>query len=107
MKMTKSLLLAGILGSSFLMSGCVAAALGAAYVVGEEVNENDGDFDPLDEIVDGSDTPHLRRKVRRDDGTARTQTPGRFAFHGPLLIEQGRVFRVASVRLTQTGKDAP
>ncbi|MEM5516939.1 hypothetical protein WNY37_08250 [Henriciella sp. AS95] len=53
MKMTKSILLAGIVGSSFFLTGCLAAAVGAAYVVGEEVNENDGDFDPLDEIVDG------------------------------------------------------
>ena len=35
------------------LSGCVAAAVGGAYVIGEELNENDDDFDPLDEIVDG------------------------------------------------------
>lgn len=53
--MTKAKLavLALILAGSSSLGGCLAAALGAAYVVGEEVNENDGDFDPLDEIIDG------------------------------------------------------
>ena len=46
------LALAVLLGATSL-SGCVAAALGAGYVAGEEITEDDGDFDPLDEIVDG------------------------------------------------------
>ncbi|MEE2879097.1 MAG: hypothetical protein VX593_08865 [Pseudomonadota bacterium] len=49
----KKSLLAAILFGSCALSGCVAAIAGAAYVAGEEINENDGDFDPLDEIVDG------------------------------------------------------
>ena len=53
MKLNKSLIALGLLLGSISLYGCVAAAVGAAYVVGEEINENDGDFDPLDEIVDG------------------------------------------------------
>lgn len=47
-----SLALAALFGAATL-SGCVAAALGAGYIAGEEISENDGDFDPLDEVVDG------------------------------------------------------
>ncbi len=53
MKLNKSLLALSLLMGSLSLTGCIAAVAGAAYVVGEEVNENDGDFDPLDEIVDG------------------------------------------------------
>ena len=53
MKLNKSLIALVLLLGSISLSGCVAAAVGAAYVGGEELNENDGDFDPLDEIVDG------------------------------------------------------
>ena len=53
MKFNKALLALGLLMGSFSLTGCIAAVAGAAYVVGEEVNENDGDFDPLDEVVDG------------------------------------------------------
>ncbi|MEQ8557061.1 MAG: hypothetical protein RIB03_01995 [Henriciella sp.] len=49
----KTGLLAAILIGSFSMTGCIAAAIGAGYVAGEEISENDGDFDPLDEVVDG------------------------------------------------------
>ena len=53
MKLNKSLLALGLLMGSFTLTGCVAAVAGAAYVIGGEVNADDGDFDPLDEIVDG------------------------------------------------------
>ena len=53
MDKTKLALIALMLGGLTTLSGCVAAALGAGYVIGEEVSENDGDFDPLDEVVDG------------------------------------------------------
>lgn len=46
-------LLAAILLGGFTMTGCVAAAIGAGYVAGEEISEDDGDFDPLDEVIDG------------------------------------------------------
>lgn len=50
----KALFAAGLFGGFTLLSGCMTAAVaGAAYVAGEEASENDGDFDPLDEIVDG------------------------------------------------------
>ncbi|WP_293610313.1 hypothetical protein [Ponticaulis sp.] len=49
----KAALLALMLAGFSSLGGCVAAAVAGAYVVGEELNENDGDFDPLDEIVDG------------------------------------------------------
>lgn len=45
-----ALLLAMMLGMLPTLGGCL---LGAAYVAGEEINENDGDFDPLDEVIDG------------------------------------------------------
>ncbi|MEQ8557060.1 MAG: hypothetical protein RIB03_01990 [Henriciella sp.] len=46
----KPLILAGLVGSSFMLSGCLAAAAGAGYVAGEEISEDDDDFDPLDEV---------------------------------------------------------
>ena len=49
----KPLMLAGLLASTFALTGCLAAAAGAGYVAGEEISEDDGDFDPLDEAVDG------------------------------------------------------
>ena len=48
----KPLILAGLIGSSFALTGCLAAAAGAGYVAGEEISEDDGDFDPLDELDD-------------------------------------------------------
>lgn len=35
-----------------LMSGCVAAiaAAGAGFMIGDEINEGDGNFDPLEEV---------------------------------------------------------
>ncbi len=53
MTKAKLALLALLLGGTSLASGCVAALAAGAYVAGEELNGNDGDFDPLDEIVDG------------------------------------------------------
>ena len=49
----KPLILTGLLVSPFALTGCLAAAAGAGYVAGEEISEDDGDFDPLDEVVDG------------------------------------------------------
>ena len=43
-------LLALMLGMTSTLGGCLLAG---AYVAGEELNEHDGDFDPLDEIIDG------------------------------------------------------
>lgn len=48
----KPLILAGLLGGCLTMTGCLAAAAGAGYVAGEEISEDDGDFDPLDETDD-------------------------------------------------------
>lgn len=48
----KPLILAGLFGGCLTMTGCLAAAAGAGYVAGEEVSEDDGDFDPLDETDD-------------------------------------------------------
>lgn len=45
-------LLAAILAGGFAMTGCLAAAAGAGYIAGEELSEDDGDFDPLDEVDD-------------------------------------------------------
>lgn len=53
MTKAKLALLALMLGGFSVAGGCVAALAAGAYVAGEELNENDGDFDPLDEIVDG------------------------------------------------------
>lgn len=49
----KPLFLAGLMVSPFALTGCLAAAAGAGYIAGEEISEDDGDFDPLDEVVDG------------------------------------------------------
>ena len=53
MTKAKLALMALMLGGFSVAGGCVAALAAGAYVAGEELNENDGDFDPLDEIVDG------------------------------------------------------
>ena len=53
MKKFKLATLALMLAGPMATSGCIAAAIGAGYIAGEEISENDGDFDPLDEIVDG------------------------------------------------------
>ncbi|MCI4645321.1 MAG: hypothetical protein MRY64_11095 [Hyphomonadaceae bacterium] len=52
--MKKAAWAAILLGGMVSLTGCVAAAIGAGYVAGEELTEDDGDFDPLDEI-DGED----------------------------------------------------
>ena len=45
---------AALLGSSFSASGCVLAAGAAAGAIAvDELNENDGEFDPLEEAYDG------------------------------------------------------
>lgn len=50
MDKAKLALLALMLAGTTTLGGCL---LGAAYVAGEEINEDDGDFDPLDEVIDG------------------------------------------------------
>lgn len=47
-----ALWMAVIMGSMSL-TGCLAAVAAGAYIAGEEIAEDDGDFDPLDEVVDG------------------------------------------------------
>ncbi|KCZ48333.1 hypothetical protein [Hyphomonas pacifica] len=42
-----------ILTATASVAGCVAAAIGAGYVAGEEIAEDHGEFDPLDEVADG------------------------------------------------------
>ena len=46
----KALLLAlGLIGTSFALSGCALFVAGAGgYVAGEEISEDDGEFDPFD-----------------------------------------------------------
>lgn len=51
MKITKGIALAAILGANFALTGCLAAAIGAGYIAGEEISEDDGEFDPLDEVI--------------------------------------------------------
>lgn len=34
------------------LGGCLAAAAGAGYAVGDEVNEGDGEFDVLEDVRD-------------------------------------------------------
>ena len=40
----------------FAGSGCVAAAIGAGAVAVDEIVEDDGKFDPLEEAYDGDDS---------------------------------------------------
>ncbi len=50
---SKPLMIAlGITVAGFSLSGCLAAAAAGGYVLGEEIAEDDGDFDPLDEVDD-------------------------------------------------------
>lgn len=56
--MTKKLLsLLALLAMGMSTSGCVLAlAAGAGAVVADELNEDDGEFDPLEEAYDGDDS---------------------------------------------------
>jgi len=46
----RRLLTAGaVLFSAVALNGCLAAAAGAGYVAGDEINEGDGELDPLEE----------------------------------------------------------
>lgn len=47
------ILIAGLLGLSLSTSGCaLGAAAGAGAVAADEVSEDDGEFDPLEEAYD-------------------------------------------------------
>ena len=45
-----------LLMMSLAVSGCVAAAIGAGAVAVDEIVEDDGKFDPLEEAYDGDDS---------------------------------------------------
>lgn len=54
MKMLVSLL--ALLGMSMSLSGCLlGAAAGAGAIAADEINEDDGKFDPLEKAHDGDD----------------------------------------------------
>lgn len=56
--MSKTLLsLFALLAMGISTSGCVVAlAAGAGAVAADELNEDDGEFDPLEKAYDGDDT---------------------------------------------------
>ncbi len=56
--MTKKLLsLLALLAMGMSTSGCVLAlAAGAGAVAADELNEDDGEFDPLEKAYDGDDS---------------------------------------------------
>jgi hypothetical protein len=44
------------MAATLLLNGCVvAAAAGAGVLVADELNENDGEFDPLEKVEDALD----------------------------------------------------
>ncbi len=52
--MKKFLMLIALMGFGLSTSGCIlAAAAGAGAVAADEINEDDGEFDPLEEAYDG------------------------------------------------------
>ncbi|MCA8888105.1 MAG: hypothetical protein KDA46_04690 [Parvularculaceae bacterium] len=52
----KLLCATALLGASFSSTGCVlAGAAAAGAVAADEINEDDGEFDPLEEAYDGDD----------------------------------------------------
>ena len=61
--MKKLLMLAALMGLSFSTSGClVAAAAGAGAIVADELGENDGKFDPLEDAYDGDEDTEVLSK---------------------------------------------
>jgi len=55
--MTQKILAAlALLAMALGGSGCVAAAIGAGAVAVDEIVEDDGKFDPLEEAYDGDDS---------------------------------------------------
>ncbi|MGF1454556.1 MAG: hypothetical protein ACFB6R_04185 [Alphaproteobacteria bacterium] len=44
--------LVAILCLPVALGGCLAAAAGAGYAVGDEINEGDGEFDVLEDVRD-------------------------------------------------------
>lgn len=54
--MNMLLKLAALFAFSVSASGCVAAAIGAGAVAADELVEDDGKFDPLEEAYDGDDS---------------------------------------------------
>lgn len=54
--MSRILMTIALLMSSLSLSGCLlGAAAGAGAVAADEINENDGEFDPLEKAYDGDD----------------------------------------------------
>jgi hypothetical protein len=54
--MTTTLKAAGLLALILALHGCVAvAAAGAGYLIHDETTENDGKFDPLEDLRDVED----------------------------------------------------
>lgn len=50
--MPKVLTLIALLAMPFSLGGCIfAAGAGAGAVIADEANENDGEFDPLEEVI--------------------------------------------------------
>ena len=54
--MKQVLIIGGLIGAALSTQGCVAAAIGAGAVAADEIVEDDGKFDPLEEAYDGDDT---------------------------------------------------
>ena len=54
--MKQFFILAGLMSLGLSTNGCVAAAVGAGVVAADELMEDDGKFDPLEEAYDGDDT---------------------------------------------------
>lgn len=54
--MKQFLAVLGLFGFSLSAQGCVAAAIGAGAIAVDEIIEDDGKFDPLEEAYDGDDS---------------------------------------------------
>lgn len=64
--MKKILMMFAILGMGISTSGCLlGAAAGAGYIAADEINEDDGEFDPLEEAYD--DDPETAGPLDRED----------------------------------------
>ena len=49
-------IIAGFLGATLMMQGCVPALIAGGAVAADELVEDDGEFDPLEEAYDGDDS---------------------------------------------------
>ena len=54
--MKELLVVSGLLFATLSAQGCVAAVIGAGAVAVDEIIEDDGKFDPLEEAYDGDDS---------------------------------------------------